>query len=433
MDVAPALGKPSPFAALGHRDFRYYTAARFLATVAVQMASLAVGFQVWDLTHRKIDLAYVGLAQFLPIFSLSIVAGQVADRIDRRAILVLCDAVFAACAIALYLLAQSREPHLAAILAVLVLLGAARAFYGPAGSALLPSLVPREHFTNAVTWQSALWEVAAISGPSAAGLIYGMKGRPDHVYLVAAGSLVLSAIAFAGIRTAPAKLERAPATLATALAGVRYVFANRILLGAISLDFFAVFLGGATALLPVFATDILAVGPHGLGVMRAAPAVGAGLTAAFLAFRPLGGRAGPKMLAGVAIFGAATIAFGLSRSYLLSLACLAILGAADMVSVVVRSTLIQAATPAEMRGRVSAVNLIFVGASNELGEFESGTVAELLGAVPAVVLGGAGTILVVALWALRFPVIRRVDRLEDVKPEEPDRLSSNDRDLATPT
>ena len=410
--------KYSPFAALEHRDFRFYAAARFLATVAVQMQSLAVGFQVYALTHRKIDLAYVGLAQFLPIISLSIVAGQLADRVDRRAILMACDIVFAGCAVALFVLARSPAPSLAAILTVLALLGAARAFYGPAGSSLLPSLVPREHFPNAVTWQSTLWEIAAIGGPSLGGAVYGIAGAPAPVYLTCAIVLVIAGVLVLGIRNKGDRLDRKPATLATALAGVRYVMSHKILLGCISLDFFAVFLGGASALLPVFATDILEVGPRGLGVLRAAPAVGAGLTAILLAFRPLSGRSGAKMLTAVGVFGVATIVFGLSHSFLLSVAALAITGAADMVSVVVRSTLIQQATPPEMRGRVSAVNLMFIGASNELGEFESGTVAEALGAVPAVLFGGAGTIVVVLLWAFNFPQIRQVDRLEDVKPEE---------------
>jgi hypothetical protein len=237
------------------------------------------------------------------------------------------------------------------------------------------------------------------------------------VYLAAAALLGASGLLITGIQARPGQSDRPPATLETALAGVRYVSRHKIVLGSITLDFFAVFLGGATALLPVYASDILKVGPDGFGVMRSAPAVGAGITALYLAFRPLGRRAGPKMLAGVAVFGAATVAFGLSESFPRTVAMLAILGAADMVSVVVRSTLIQAATPAEMRGRVSAVNMIFIGASNELGEFESGTLAEWLGPVPSVVIGGAGTLVVVALWVWLFPGLRRVDRLEDVEPE----------------
>jgi MFS family permease len=407
----------SPFAAFASRDFRFYTATRFVATISVQMQWVAVGFQIYSLTHRPLDLGYVGLARFIPVASLSLVAGQVADRIDRRVILAVCDVVFAACALSLFLLSRAAEPNLGAIFATLVVLGAAGTFYGPASSSLLPSLVPPEHFPNAVSWQSTLWEIAAIGGPSLGGLLYGVAESPSPVYLGTAIGLVFAGTLLLGIRTPGGKLERRPATLDTALAGLRYVWANKILLGSISLDFFAVFLGGAVALLPVYAADILHVGPRGLGLMRAAPAVGAGLTAAFLAFRPMTRRAGPKMLVGVAIFGVATVVFGLSRSFALSLIALAVLGAADMVSVQVRMTLAQLATPNEMRGRVSAVNFVFVGASNELGEFESGTLAALIGAEPAVVLGGIGTVLVVLLWAWRFPEIRRVDRLEDVRPE----------------
>jgi MFS family permease len=408
---------PSPFAALLHRDFRYYAAARFLATLAIQMQGLAVGYQVYAFTRSKIGLAYLGLAQFIPIVSLSIAAGQLADRMDRRRILMVCDGVFAAAAIALYFLSRMPAPSFAAILAILSVTGAARAFYGPAGSSLLPSLVPREDFTNAVTWHSTLWQVAAVAGPAVGGAVYGIGAAPGPVYLTTAVIIVVAGVLVAGIRTRPGKAEREPATLQTALAGVRYVRRHKILLGSILLDFFAVFLGGATALLPVYATDILHVGPSGFGLMRSAPAIGAGLTAAYLAFRPLGRHAGAKMLSGVAIFGVATVVFGLSESFPLSVAMLALLGAADMVSVVVRGTLIQAATPPAMRGRVSAVNMMFVGASNELGEFESGTLAELLGTVTSVVVGGAGTLLVVALWVWRFPSIGRVDRLEDVVPE----------------
>jgi MFS family permease len=414
---SPGLPSPAPFAVLASRDFRAYAAGRFLATLAIQMQGAAVGYQVYAHTRSKIGLAYVGLAQFLPIATLSLGAGQLADRLDRRLILVACDVVFAAAAVGLYLLSRSAAPSFGAILVLLALSGVARAFYGPAGSSLLPSLVPREHFTRAVSWHSTLWQIAAIAGPSLAGALYGATGEAGPVYLIAAVLLGASGLLITGIQARPGRSHRAPATLETALAGVRYVSRHKIVLGSITLDFFAVFLGGATALLPVYATDILHVGPHGFGVMRSAPAVGAGITALFLTVRPLGRRAGRKMLAGVAVFGAATVVFGLSRSFPLTVAMLAILGAADMVSVVVRSTLIQAATPEEMRGRVSAVNMLFVGASNELGEFESGALAEWLGAVPSVVIGGAGTLVVVLLWAWIFPGLRRVDRLEDVQPE----------------
>jgi MFS family permease len=352
--------------------------------------------------------------------SLSLAAGQLADRLDRRRILIACDGVFVAAAVGFWLLSRAAAPSFGAILLLLGVMGATRAFYGPAGSSLLPTLVPREQFTNAVSWHSTIWQIAAIGGPALAGIIYGIGGGPRPVYLTTAALFAGAGALIAGVRAGPGQSGRAPATLETALAGVRYVRSHPIVLGSISLDFVAVFLGGATALLPVYATDILHVGPRGFGLMRSAPAVGAGLMAAYLAFRPLGGRGGLKMLAGVAVFGAATVVFGLSRSFPLSLAMLVLLGAADMVSVVVRGTLVLAATPPEVRGRVSAVNLMFVGASNELGEFESGAVAEWLGPVPSVVLGGAGTLAVVLLWAFWFPALRRVDRLEDVAPERDD-------------
>jgi MFS family permease len=429
-----------PFAqTLRHRDFRYYALGRFLATFALQMQNLAVGFQAYALTHRKIDLAYIGLVQFLPIASLSIPGGQVADRLDRRRILIVCDGVFGVAAVALWLIARTPSPSFRAILALLLVSGAGRAFYGPAGSSLLPLVVPREQLANAVSVHSTLWQIAAIGGPSVAGAIYAAGGA-SPVYLTTIALFACSGVLLAGIGPCHDKSERPPATFSmggdppnppprapvraaprtfeTALAGVRYVKDHALLLGVMSLDFLAVFLGGATALLPVYATDILHVGPRELGIMRSAPAIGAGITAAYLALRPLGGRAGVKMLAGVGVFGAATVVFGISTSFPLTIAMLALLGAADMVSVVVRATVIQAATPSEVRGRVSAVNLMFVGASNELGEFESGLLAEWLGTVPSVVFGGLGTLAVVLLWAWRFPSLARVNRLEDVRPAD---------------
>jgi MFS family permease len=317
-------------------------------------------------------------------------------------------------------MSKLESPAVWAIFAVFFVIGVARAFYGPAGSSLLPSLVPREDVSSAVAWQSASWQMASIGGPAMGGGLYAMTSSPTIVYIVSTVGFVIGAFLLAGIRARPAPLavagKNGGISLSTLLAGVRYIRRHQILLGSITLDFFAVFLGGATALLPVFATDILHVGAGGLGALRAAPAIGAGITAGFLAIRPLGRRAGPKMLWGVAIFGIATIVFGLSRNFMLSLLALGILGAADMVSAVVRGTLTQTATPDSVRGRVSAVNLIFIGASNELGEFESGTLASMIGAVPCVIVGGAGTLLVVAAWTWLFPVLRKIERVEDVAP-----------------
>ncbi|HVY47513.1 MAG TPA: MFS transporter, partial [Minicystis sp.] len=318
---APRPGA-SAFVAFASPDFRYYAASRFLATVAVQMQSVAVGFQLYALTHRPLDLGYVGLAQFLPVFLLSLAAGHAADRFDRRGVLLVCHVVYVACALALWFVTRAHEGVLVGVYAALVAIGAARAFYGPAASALMPSIVPAEHFANAASWHSSLWQLAAIGGPSVGGLLYGLAGGAGPVYLASAAAFALAGVLLLFVRTRTGRMETRAASIATVFAGLRYVRRARVLLGSISLDFFAVFLGGAVALLPVFATDVLHVGPLGLGVLRAAPAVGAGAMALALAFFPIRSRAGVKMLACVAVFGAATIVFGLSRSFGLSLAAL---------------------------------------------------------------------------------------------------------------
>ncbi|KYF64257.1 MFS transporter [Sorangium cellulosum] len=416
MANAPSALEPSsPIVAFKSRDFRVYAAARLLATTAYQMQSVAVGFQVYDLTRDPLALGYVGLAQFLPIAGLSLAAGHTADRFDRRGILAVCYFTSSLAALALFLLARSPTPDLTAIYAVLVLLGTVRAFQGPAGSSLLPALVPAAHFQNAATWQSTLWQVGAIGGPSLGGLLYGVWRAPAPVYLAASLALAAACASLLAVRARTGRMEKRPPSLSTALAGLRYVYRKKILLASISLDFAAVFLGGAVALLPIYATDVLRVGPQGFGLLRAAPAAGAGLMAVLLAFRPIRRRAGRKMLFCVGLFGLATVVFGLSHSFPLSLIALTVIGATDMVSVVVRMTLEQLATPPEMRGRVSAVNMVFVGASNELGELESGTLARLIGTVPTVVLGGLGTMAVVLLWGWLFPELREVDRLEDTR------------------
>ncbi|WP_155798644.1 MFS transporter [Sorangium cellulosum] len=416
MANAPSALEPSsPIAAFQSRDFRVYAAARLLATMAYQMQSVAVGFQVYDLTRDPLALGYVGLAQFLPIAGLSLAAGHTADRFDRRGILAICYFTSSLAALALFLLARSPAPDLSAIYAVLALLGTVRAFQGPAGASLLPALVPAAHFQNAATWQSTLWQVGAIGGPSLGGLLYGAWRAPAPVYMAASLALAAACASLLAVRARTGRMEKRPPSLATALAGLRYVYRKKILLASISLDFVAVFLGGAVALLPIYATDVLHVGPQGFGVLRAAPAAGAGLMAVVLAFRPIRRRAGRKMLFCVGLFGLATVVFGLSRSFPLSLIALTVIGATDMVSVVVRMTLEQLATPPEMRGRVSAVNMVFVGASNELGELESGTLARLVGTVPTVILGGLGTMAVVLLWGWLFPELREVDRLEDTR------------------
>ena len=417
----PGPGAPSSaprtawWAAFTHRDFKLFQAARLFAVLGSQMQSVAIGWQVYAITGRPLDLAWVGLAQFLPAVCLSLVTGHVADRVERRRILVVCYAAMALLGIALFGFTRANATNLVPVYVLLVGVGIARAFQGPASQSLLPSLVPPGHFGNAVAWSSSLWQTAMVLGPTLGGIAYAAFGGASKVYAVAAGCSMSACVLVATMRTIPPP-RREPTTRASLFAGVRYVWTNQIVLGAISLDLFAVLLGGATALLPVYARDILHLGPWALGVLRSAPSAGAAVTGVVLAMRPIEKRAGAKMFAGVAIFGVATIVFGLSRSLALSLVALVAAGASDMVSVYVRSALVQLATPDAMRGRVSAVNMVFIGASNELGEFESGVTAQWFGAIASVVLGGVGTLLVVALWAWRFPKLRRVGELRDAAP-----------------
>jgi MFS family permease len=414
----PAIPAPAPtpdpvsfWVAFRHRDFNLFQAARLLSILGMQMQSIAIGWQIYAITGRPIDLAWAGLAQFFPAVGLSLVTGHTADRFDRRRILLVCHAAMAALSIALSLVAGSHG--VASIYVVLVGVGIARAFLGPANQSVLPSLVPAEHFGNAVAWSSSLWQTAMVAGPALGGVLYAASRGAGGVYATA-GCCSVGALGLVFSMGARPRRERLPPTRSSLLAGVRYVKNNPIVLGAISLDLFAVLLGGATALLPVYARDILHLGPRTLGVLRSAPAAGAALTGIALAVWPIERKAGTKMLACVALFGVATIVFGVSRSLGVSLVALFVAGAADMVSVFVRSALVQLATPDAMRGRVSAVNMVFIGASNELGEFESGLTAQWFGAVPAVVIGGVGTLIVVAIWAWRFPQLRRVNRLEPI-------------------
>jgi MFS family permease len=400
-----------PRIAFRYRDFRLLLVSNVVSVLGMQMQSVAVGWQVYDLTHRPLDLGWVGLAQFLPAISMSLVAGQTADRFDRRSIVRVCQLVQACGSVLLWFAASRPLASAAPIYAILVLLGTARAFQAPASQALLPSLVPAEHFPNAVTWSHSARQVATIAGPAIGGLAYDWAGGASGVYAACAVLLSVAAIMTSLIRPGTAKLERRASNIDTLLAGVRYVFANKIVLGCISLDLFAVLLGGAVALLPIYARDILHTGPRGLGLLRTAPAMGAALMGGLLAYRPLKKRAGGTMLAAVAIFGLATIAFGVSKTFAISLIALFVTGAADMVSVVIRLTLVQLSTPSEMRGRVSAVNMAFINASNELGEFESGVTAALWGAVPAVIIGGVGTCVVVGVWTWMFPELRKLEQL----------------------
>jgi MFS family permease len=390
-------------------SFRSYMTARALVTVASEMQAVAVGWQIYSITHKALDLGLVGLAQFLPGVLLFLLAGHTADRFPRRHILQCCYLGFAAISALLLIFTIKGLTSVWPIYAVLLGNGVIRAFNGPASQAFLPLVVPEDVFPKAVAWGSSISQGSQILGPMIGGLVYGITGSPAPVY---AGSVIccLGALFFMTILRTEGRAKRpAPRGI---IEGLRYLWRTKIVLGAISLDMFAVLLGGAVALLPVFAHDILHVGATGLGILRGAPGAGAVIMAIVLAHRPLGRHVGAIMLSCVAGFGIFTIAFGLSQSVVISVVALMLVGACDMVSVIVRHTLVQVATPDEMRGRVSAVNSVFIGASNEVGQFESGVTAAWLGAVPAVVLGGIGTIVVVALWASLFPDLRRVDQLQ---------------------
>jgi MFS family permease len=402
---------------LANRRYTLYLVSRVSLIIATQMQSVAVGWQVYEITGEALALGFSGLAIFFPGFFLALPGGHVADRRDRRRVLAFCHLGVTTSAATLAAFAHAGAQSLAPIYAVLVALGAIRAFSGPAGQALMPNLVEKAQLGRAVALGSSCWQLAMIAGPSLGGVLYAATGRASVVYGVCATMAFVAFLAVVAmghdpkVSAAPRPTERA--SWSALLAGIRYVWSDKPILGAISLDLFAVLLGGAVALLPIFARDLLRIGPWGLGVLRSAPAVGAAVTALAIAYLPLRRRAGLTMLTCVFVFGIATIVFGLSRTFAISLGALLVLGAADMVSIVVRSTLIQMRTPDAMRGRVSAVNMVFVGASNELGEFESGVTAAWLGPELAVLVGGVGTCVVVVLWAVLFPQLRKVDRLDE--------------------
>jgi MFS family permease len=391
-------------------NFLYHSGARVLSVLGSEMQAVAVAWQIFGLTHRPLDLGLVGLAQFLPPVLLFTVAGNTADRVPRQRILQIAMGVFALVSTLLFAFTLHGLTSVYPIYLALLLNGTARAFSQPSSQALLPTLVAEEHFPQAVAWSSSCFRTATIFGPIAGGLVYGFAGTPLPVYGVAALFSLASLLLYARIhlKWTPRLAGAARRSRAMVFEGLRYVWQDKFVLGALSLDLFAVLLGGATALLPVYASDVLHVGASGLGILRSAPGLGAILTALSLAHRPLGKRQGAIMLWCVFGFGLATVVFGFSRNLALSLAALALTGAFDMVSVVVRSTMVQLRTPDHMRGRVSAVNMVFIGASNEVGQFESGITAQWFGSVPAVVLGGIGTIVVVAVWTWLFPQLREV-------------------------
>lgn len=395
--------------AFRHRAFALFWSARVCSMLAIQMQVVAVGWQVYAMTGDPLDLGLVGLFQFLPTLALVLVAGHVVDNNDRKTVLfgALSIEMIAVAVLFLLTMAGALSPH--AIFAVVALIGLAKSFEGPANQAILSATVPVEDLPNAVAWQSSGVQVAQISGPALGGLLY--IAGPAAVYGVSTAMLVLSVLLIAACRPRPVTMTKRAMSLTSMLAGAAFIRSRPEILGAISLDLFAVLLGGATALLPIYARDVLHVGPWGLGLLRSAPALGALAMAMVITRWGVKRHAGRWMLVAVAGFGVATIAFGLSADPVLSFIALLAVGATDQVSMFVRQTLVQLSTPDEMRGRVGAVTSLFIGASNQLGEFESGSVAALVGAVPAVVLGGVGAVGLAGLWAVMFPALRRVDRL----------------------
>jgi MFS family permease len=410
MTPAPDTPAAERYAAFRHKPFLSYWAARFLSNFSSQIVSVAVGWQMYDLTRDPFDLGLVGIVQFLPALLLVLVTGVIADRFGRRLIMASAIVVEAGCAAALLALTLDGGMGPLPIFAVLAVFGIARAFFGPASSSLFANLVPPEDFANAIAWNSSAWQMATITGPVAGGLLYGLS--PEIAYATAATLMLIAAGLIFTIPKPAQRKETDRPSVQTLFAGFGYIWSEKVVLGAISLDLFAVLLSGATALLPVYARDILELGPWGLGLLRSAPGIGAVAVAVWLAGHPIRNHAGVIMLGFVALFGAVTIVFGLSTITWLSIAALVLLGATDMFSVYVRETLIQLWTPDRVRGRVNAVNQVFVGASNELGEFRAGTMAALIGTVPAVVFGGVGAVAVAGMWAYLFPALRKVRHLD---------------------
>ena len=417
-DRTAQLAQPARAAAFRSRDFRLYQTARLFVILGAEAQSVAVAWQVYQLTHSPLSLGFTGLALFLPGILFTLAAGHVADRYDKRTVILLCYSLQALCTLALLWIALHPVKTILPIYGLLFLIGTGRCFSGPAASAMLPSLVPKEDFVNAVTWGATIYQVANATGPMVGGFLFtatlAVLGRWQGAPVVY-GFTLLMMLGFlalvAGIRVRQIAAPKKAFNADTVLAGLRYVLHTRLLLGSISLDLFAVLLGGAVALMPIFAHDVLHAGPKGLGLLRAMPSLGALAVSVYLIFFPIKRRAGRLMLVCVGIFGVATIVFGLSRSLTVSMVALLFVGASDMVSVVVRSSVLQLATPEEMRGRVSAVNWLFIGASNEFGEFESGVTAQWFGAVRAVVIGGIGTLVVTGAAAVLFPALRKADRL----------------------
>ncbi len=400
--------------AFRHRDFSLFWASLLTSGFALQMASVAIGWQVYEISGNPLDLGLVGLCEFIPLPLLALPAGQLADRLPRRTLLAAATVLEAGVFAGLLAVTLGGAHELWQFLALALATGVAAALGSPAGRSLTPSLVPEEILVTALAQRSIAFQVSVVAGPAAGGLLFSI--RPELVYAVAVGLTLVSAGCVLAIRSGRTGASSGAPGLESLLAGVRLIRRTPVLFGAISLDLFAVLFGGAVALLPVFAKDVLDVGPVGLGVLRTAPAVGSLTAALILARWPVRRRAGPRLLLVVALFGASMVVFGLSHTMWLSLAALAFGGAVDMVSVVLRQTILPLVTPDEVLGRVNAVEMVFISASNELGAFESGVAAALVGAVPAVVIGGVATIAIATLWTRFFPALAGVDGLDELRP-----------------
>ncbi len=399
----PTDGEPRRLA-LSYKGFRYFWLTTLLVSFAVQIMSVSLAWLIYDVTGEALLLGLVGLSLFLPALVLILLTGLTADRFNRRMIMAVCLVVEFGCALGFLWFANLHGREVWPVFLILVVLGTARAFWNPAAQSLAPNLVPPEVLANAITTNMSAWQFAAIMGPAAGGLLYGIA---PEVAFGTAGTLLVIAFCFVLLIPKPAQRASQQATsIGTMLAGFRYIFSNKVVLGAISLDMFAVLMGGAVALLPIYAKDILQAGPQELGFLRAAPGVGALLMAGILMRFPIRDHAGRLLFLFVGLFGAFTVLFGFSTTIWLSVLALALVGASDMVSVTIRETIMQLWTPEEVRGRVNAVNSVFIGASNELGEFRAGTVAHLIGPVPAVVIGGFGAIGVAVAWSILFPQLR---------------------------
>ncbi|WP_152047017.1 MFS transporter [Aureimonas psammosilenae] len=410
---SPVMPTEDRFAVFRNRSFLLYWLARFFGAFAAQIVAVSVGWQVYSVTGDPVYLGFIGLSQFLPSLLLVLVTGTVADRYSRRMIMAVVGVVEGLAVVALLALTWHGITSPLPIFAILAVIGTGRAFFGPASTSLVVNIVPREDLPGAIAWNSSSWQIASILGPVAGGLLYGLSA-----YVAYGTAVILFFACTALVLAIPAPEQHSaakePASMETMVAGFRFIWREKIVLGAISLDLFAVLLGGAVALMPVYASDVLAVGPWGLGLLRAAPGIGAILMVIWLTRHPVKNNAGLIMFAFVALFGAFTVLFGLSTMPWLSILALALMGASDMISVYVRETLLQLWTPDDVRGRVNAVNSMFVGASNELGEFRAGMMASWIGAVHAVTLGGVATVGVAALWAWMFPQLRKAKSLDGV-------------------